>query len=899
MDSKFLGLVVFLMMIFILFNEVINLTKFIVNYHNIKEITKLSRANCEDIYTEAETERFQLSKNLYSLLLPNDIFNSKLYIILLFIFIIMFFLYTSNVYIKYIYDNEYKLSYTNLYVATHILYFLACIIVFIIFRYAPWDEAGYLNYYGDKDIPADSLNKFNLLGMDREQFNNSLFHFVIGIMFIYWAFNQFYSQANINLGSYIIVSLYYLFAFYLLFNMMNIIGTFKNNRVPFEIETEETRKNNSYINWTADISYDSENFFYHKYLNYVDMDFWNTNKETNYTYKIHNLFIFKRIISLITIIINYVLLPILGICILIAFIGMIFNSNWEFYFEPLVTVYNILTPIIILCLLLGFIINNISLNTSFNKDVLFNVTNVYKYDLNKLNNIVTPYISVFNNLIDTTQRDDEEDEKATNYLYNIIIFNVIVSYLQNNINLITNETVKDNVINVQNLYSDKTYVNNLTLQFDKINRLDINNKDSFDEYYNKIMKSIFSDYISGTSTENFDNVQFKTDLTMDVKNAFLSKYKNILKGMVPNILDNISVNKLSYIIPEECFNSEFLKKRPYQTLKQNNQINMNFMEYVLDKDKKPTHFKIKCINVSTKKSYYYKIENKLIVDIDLSMKEGYTDDLKEFFILYLSNNMIYNIYKLFEIFDIDTYNNRIETYNKMDDYDESDRNKLLNHLVFLKKRSEGFSNIKPLEFMLKKSYKKSDISDPVLTKLYEMYPKENLYEILKAFISNMLDLHFHILLYEETFDNITKDKLFNIQIQPYFKAIIDRQDNMQVIESTNIYYIYCILTSKFKIKLDAKDNYLQNVIENNFHKINNTSMQVISLRTDTFKANDIDNIHKTNQMKSTNPVNDNNEISKDIIKTIENKANTVIRDNFIITYLVNFVILYITYSLIN
>ena len=130
MDSKFLGLVVFLMMIFILFNEIVNLTKFIVNYHNTKEITKLSRANCDDIYTEAETERFQISKNMYMFLLPNDVYNCKLYTIFIFIFVILFYIYISYVYFSILYDKEYNLQYNDIYIGILILYFVICIIVF-------------------------------------------------------------------------------------------------------------------------------------------------------------------------------------------------------------------------------------------------------------------------------------------------------------------------------------------------------------------------------------------------------------------------------------------------------------------------------------------------------------------------------------------------------------------------------------------------------------------------------------------------------------------------------------------------------------------------------------------------------------------------------------------------
>ena len=81
MESRLLAFVVLLMIVFIFINEVIHITRFIINYYNIKESAKLTKLPCDKVYTEAETERFQIANKIFSLLLPNDSFNCKTYMI--------------------------------------------------------------------------------------------------------------------------------------------------------------------------------------------------------------------------------------------------------------------------------------------------------------------------------------------------------------------------------------------------------------------------------------------------------------------------------------------------------------------------------------------------------------------------------------------------------------------------------------------------------------------------------------------------------------------------------------------------------------------------------------------------------------------------------------------------
>jgi hypothetical protein len=676
---------------------------------------------------------------------------------------------------------------------------------------------------------------------------------------------------------------------YVLFNIANIIATFKNNKIPYEIDEDKDANND--INWTADISYDSENYFYYKYLNYVDFDITSDNNNNNYSYTIHETY--KSRVRTFMIMTFYFIIIIVALCMCIFLYSYIFDQDKiKTYVETILQIFSMFSPIILLFLLIFFIINNVYLNTVFNKDVLFNMSTVYKYDLNKLNNTVTPYISIYNNLI--TPEDEDESEKEYNYVYNMLIFNVMVSYLRNHINMFTNSVNTEAIKSSKDFYINKSDVNNLNLEFDKINVLDINKIQTFESYYTDVMNHLFSLYLNADGTS-------LREMTIEDQNKFISQFKQLFNDMPPtdNNLVTHEIGSKFYLIPEECFSDEYLKKHSYSSLEYEKNINMNYMSYVFAPDNITiTGYKIQCIGIN-KKPYYYKIVNNKIEDIQTTNNgDSYTDDLKDFFMHFIANNMIYNIYKLFEIFNVDTFNNKIELYNKIvKGDDQSERNKLLDDIIFVhpeKDSSTGY--IKPYKFALQKAYTKKDISYASL-KNFEKKHCEELISILKAYSENLLSLYLNILIYEQKTLPEEKKKFLYEQIQPYFKAFIDRQTKERI--QYSIYYMYCLLTSDFKIFVEGKDNYLQNVIENNFYKINNQLMQVVSLNTNTFLPNDVDNIHKTNEMINNNIMDDSTSISKTLIETYDNKAHKVINESFFATYIINFALLFIVYSLIK
>ena len=118
---------------------------FIFNFNYIKDLARITMdEKCNGIYCEAETDRYQIAKNSYNLLMPNDVFNSKTYTIFVFIISIMIFIY----YYRMLKLNDYTDEYFNkiLYFLIH-AFLLTILLWMIIYRYTPNDEQGYLNYF--------------------------------------------------------------------------------------------------------------------------------------------------------------------------------------------------------------------------------------------------------------------------------------------------------------------------------------------------------------------------------------------------------------------------------------------------------------------------------------------------------------------------------------------------------------------------------------------------------------------------------------------------------------------------------------------------------------------------------------------------------------------------------
>jgi len=237
-----INLTIIVMMIIIYLNEMRNISMFIFNFNYIKDLAKIiMNEKCNSIYCEAETDRYQIAKNSYNLLMPNDVFNAKTYIIFTFIISIMIFIY----YYSMLVDFE-----KHPFNSKAITFLFICILVTIIIaRYSPYDEQGYLNYY--KNLYNDGNPNPHTISIGFVVF------FIVCVVLIlvyqllitkgnlttfteYWntgnsmkfteAFSNLYKDKDT------IIEILKLTCFFisitLVFNLMNIVMSFRNNTTP-------------------------------------------------------------------------------------------------------------------------------------------------------------------------------------------------------------------------------------------------------------------------------------------------------------------------------------------------------------------------------------------------------------------------------------------------------------------------------------------------------------------------------------------------------------------------------------------------------------------------------------------------------------------------------------------
>jgi hypothetical protein len=256
--------IVFIMMIIIFINELKNISASFFQINYIKDVADINiKKHCNDIYCEAETGRFNIAKNSYKLLLPNDFYNTKTYYFMILLIIIIFYINTFYNFIKYNnlylpHNNKNRLTgdgntYINYVILQFIRYMpyilalsiLILIILILVARYAPTETQGYRNYF---NINNDDVGKNNSLNI--QNIHISIIH-IITILPILYGF--FYCITNIKISDdspqsqqknlikatannhknmcmgYLIITI---LMTYLLFNIMNILLSFTDNKYP-------------------------------------------------------------------------------------------------------------------------------------------------------------------------------------------------------------------------------------------------------------------------------------------------------------------------------------------------------------------------------------------------------------------------------------------------------------------------------------------------------------------------------------------------------------------------------------------------------------------------------------------------------------------------------------------
>ena len=245
---RILIFIMFVIMIIIFLNELKNITLSFLKINYLKDVADINiKKHCNNIYCEAETGRFNLAKNSYDLLLPNDNFNTKTYyytilfvIVLLFIDLMYKFWKYNDLFIPYLsnINGEYFITYLKLF--PYILSFLIVFIltVMIIRRYAPTSSKGYKAYFNtDNDVISDDIDTFNINVMLNQSKN------IIIIFLILYLICGFLSSipsiphdSRIDGINYFYIAMAYIFilllCFYMMVNIINITMTFTDNDTP-------------------------------------------------------------------------------------------------------------------------------------------------------------------------------------------------------------------------------------------------------------------------------------------------------------------------------------------------------------------------------------------------------------------------------------------------------------------------------------------------------------------------------------------------------------------------------------------------------------------------------------------------------------------------------------------
>lgn len=789
-----------------------HISMFIFNFNYIKDLSKIiMEQKCNNIYCEAETDRYQIAKNSYNLRMPNDVFNSKTYTIFVFIISILVFIYYHYI----LFEN--KTSSKSYYVLNILL--LIILLTIIIYRYVPNDDAGYLNYFKDTSSTL----------------SNGIIVFCIGL--IGAILITYVNTDSKNYNTYIC----YVISIIILLNLMNIVMSFRSNTKPMlktksllwsikksidnyvnnsdmsytdggaaktltyigddlkvEIATlrklidgdkynkttktniayyikiliafkelskiyskslstdtepvkgyidtlkkdikenfenikksnEDTSKgdditalslifdkeinlpityngeggehstnantaNAEYV-YTADISYDNPNLFYEKY--------WDMNEIGNNSFIVIPQFLYRYDYFTPTFLFGTwrpnlfkILMLIIVSIVVLLLIDFVLKS---FAFISDSEIFKNILPLFMLGILILYIIAFISFNTWFNKYVVYKcLDSSYKRSLNKLNNITTPYIRLYDNKIVNGNK---------NYLHNYIITNVFYSLLNGNIKL--KDDVKIDTTNaLDNINKLIILIDALIAQYEKdIVPTDATKKATFDKKHKEaddkittIKNSLETIKSTITSITIVGSEEVKKTAT-EQKNKIISDIDTIIKKVSGDLpLTSTPPSVKNYIKTTSASTPTIADVRLASTLA--NEIKT--LSVKLDKDiedfKKPLNTTIALDPIKSKDTYYNipKIKSSRLqfTNINsgiLSDENGFRDYYKETFKdIYDVKHEPANAATLYKVFDGLFAASEISSITTEADID-----------TYFKKTIINKENIKNIYFIIKKCF---------------------------------------------------------------------------------------------------------------------------------------------------------------------------------------------------
>jgi hypothetical protein len=264
-------------------------------------------------------------------------------------------------------------------------------------------------------------------------------------------------------------------------------------KIPHYYNEEEHSTNNNENNtdylYTADISYSNANLFYEKYWDLNDKD---NAFLYNYDYFVSSyLFggyrpnLFKILIVVVLFIIFiYILALICGKFLMKLQTAAEFTALFG-------KIYTALYPLFLFVILIVYILLFIRFNTMFNSSVVYKcLDSSYKRSLNKLNNVVVPYIRMYDNKILKGNK---------NYLQHYIITNVFYSILSGNIKLCNlagttagTKSIINEPLENENYY-DIPRIKSARLNLTNMNNSILSNDNEFREYYKAKFENLYND----------------------------------------------------------------------------------------------------------------------------------------------------------------------------------------------------------------------------------------------------------------------------------------------------------------------------------------------------------------------------------------------------------------------
>jgi hypothetical protein len=531
---------------------------------------------------------------LYDLHIDNDLFNSKTFIIIIYIFSIIFYIFAFTTLISAFDDDTFSNKETsifsrinnaynsNIIIALLSILTLVYFITIIAIRFDGGDENGYKKLYGyNINIDTNPYTKYAL--------EVNFYTLIAVLIFIKIGLLSYINKDKLEPGIaiyLIFVAAFYIFTLYFMKNILNIVLSFRNNEYPLNkngnddiVELDKYYKDQTnginYYN-NVDISYGSENYFYRKYLEYSKLPYFDIFKDLHdinklgynnaTTYNISNLkdnisgdskAIYNgniRVFLLVIIIIMTCAVLLYGLISFIAWgIDKSIGTNYlKFNYEriknyAILIVSNIILPLFILFIIIFVIIATMEYNTMVNKDILIDINKKYKEDLNDLNNSLLPVLY-------TKDKELVDDKAAIKYSY--VIYNVMSSYIINTINIFQKSTNSSHLIKYEGdkkIVRIESTIKDTSSPYEKDDKYNINVV-NYNNNYNDILettiKSISITDVNNYNIDSFNNyVSTIDEFTRYTDQTDIIKYYNKIfnKEKLDN-LDYIKINMKNNIL---------------------------------------------------------------------------------------------------------------------------------------------------------------------------------------------------------------------------------------------------------------------------------------------------------------------------------------------------------------